>query len=685
MTQRKTPTVCHKGWYIQRLRNFYARKIKFTSENFCERLEKINTEFPRLDDIHPYYSDLINVLYSKHHYKLALSQISVARNLIENIAKDTLHLIKFAETQYRCKCLKRAALGRMVTVTKKLNASLGYLERVRQHLSRLPAIDPTAKTLIITGFPNVGKSSFINKVSRAEVDVQPYAFTTKSIFVGHFDYKDMRWQVVDTPGLLDHSLKDRNTIEMQAITALAHINATVLYFVDISETCGKTIEQQASLYYNIRPLFANKPLLVVANKTDLTPIESLDADKRALLDAIAKDRHTQVMPMSNITEEGIHKVKATACDMMMRVRAEQSLRSSKFERASQLITVSMPTPRDNKVREVTIPKAIQERREEEKQARATLVANFQSLGQDDETIEVNVDAAMKDAKKSKRHRTLKDLEDEAGGPGQFDFDRRNYFDLKNDEWKFDVIPEFMDGKNVADFFDADIEEKLNELEREEEELQAAFEASGIAVEDENDELTEEQFMVVSAIRKKQALLKNEARLRQGRGRNSTTLAKSVVPARLEDAEEKLQELGLDTSAMSERIKSMGPPSRGRKRTRDEDDDVTRADVEAEDALETALASGDKRAISQARHRSLSRSVSRVKARSQSRARGEAPAAGEGFQDHKTKLHAEKLEKHKSWRKQALDARQSESDRHVFDLKPKHLFSGKRGMGTTDRR
>ncbi len=46
----------------------------------------------------------------------------------------------------------------MVTVLKKLKASLGYLEHVRQHLSRLPAIDPTERTIIVCGYPNVGKS-----------------------------------------------------------------------------------------------------------------------------------------------------------------------------------------------------------------------------------------------------------------------------------------------------------------------------------------------------------------------------------------------------------------------------------------------------------------------------------------------------------------------------------------------
>ena len=47
------------------------------------------------------------------------------------------------------------------------------------------------------------------------MDVQPYAFTTKSLFIGHMDYKYLRWQVIDTPGILDRPLEERNTIEMQ--------------------------------------------------------------------------------------------------------------------------------------------------------------------------------------------------------------------------------------------------------------------------------------------------------------------------------------------------------------------------------------------------------------------------------------------------------------------------------------
>lgn len=42
--------------------------------------------------------------------------------------------------------------------------------------------------------------------------------------------------------------------------------------------------------------------------------------------------------------------------------------------------------------------------------------------------------------------------------------------LEDDEWKYDEVPEIMDGMNVADFVDPDIAERLEELEREEEML-----------------------------------------------------------------------------------------------------------------------------------------------------------------------------------------------------------------------
>merc|ERR1712113_439400 len=94
----------------------------------------------------------------------------------------------------------------------------------------------------------MGKSSFINKITRADVEVQDYPFTTKSLFVGHMDYNYLRWQVIDSPGILDRPLENRNIIEMQTITALAHLNAFIIFIVDLDPLSKYSIHDQIRLF-----------------------------------------------------------------------------------------------------------------------------------------------------------------------------------------------------------------------------------------------------------------------------------------------------------------------------------------------------------------------------------------------------------------------------------------------------
>jgi nucleolar GTP-binding protein len=459
-TQRKTPTVVHKQYHISRIRSFYMRKVKFTQQAYEERIARILDEFPRLNDIHPFYADLMNVLYDKDHYKLALGQLNTARGLIDRIGKDYLRLLKFGDSLYRCKQLKRAALGRMCTLMKKLKSSLEYLEQVRQHLARLPAIDPNTRTLLVCGYPNVGKSSFMNKVTRADVDVQPYAFTTKSLFVGHMDYKYLRWQVIDTPGILDHSLDQRNTIEMQSVTALVHLRAAILYFIDLSEQCGFSIKEQVSLFHNIKPLFESKPLIVVFNKSDVKTVDQCSPDEKNLIETV-KGPNVTFLTCSTLTEEGVAGVKTVACDKLLEQRV--SIKVSRAEKAGKEeivngMHISTPIARDNVSRPPIIPQSVQER--------------------------VQVGDSLQTARKLQ-----KEIMQERGGAGVYSCDfREQYLGLRDPEWKLDSIPEIMDGKNIMDFVDPEIERMLEELDREEEEREARGEY--VDEMDEDDDLTE---------------------------------------------------------------------------------------------------------------------------------------------------------------------------------------------------
>jgi GTP1/Obg family GTP-binding protein len=79
----------------------------------------------RIQNLHPFLSSLMNVLYDKNHYKLALGQLRTARHLIDHVAKDYVRLLKFGDSLYRCKQLKKAALGRYA-----IFLFLNYCQRV---------------------------------------------------------------------------------------------------------------------------------------------------------------------------------------------------------------------------------------------------------------------------------------------------------------------------------------------------------------------------------------------------------------------------------------------------------------------------------------------------------------------------------------------------------------------------
>lgn len=57
----------------------------------------------------------------------------------------------------------------------------------------------------------------------------------------------------------------------------------------LTERCGFTLEQQLSLFENIKPLFMSKPLVIVATKIDIMPLESLAPAHRERLDAIVEE------------------------------------------------------------------------------------------------------------------------------------------------------------------------------------------------------------------------------------------------------------------------------------------------------------------------------------------------------------------------------------------------------------
>lgn len=619
-TQRKTPTVIRAGFQITRIRSFYMRKVKFTGEGFVEKFDDIVKGFPNINDVHPFHRDLMDTLYEKNHYKVSLAAVSRAKTLIEQISRDYIRLLKFGQSLFQCKQLKRAALGRMATVVKKLKDPLVYLEQVRQHLGRLPSIDPNTRTLLICGYPNVGKSSFLRCITKADVEVQPYAFTTKSLYVGHFDYKYLRFQAIDTPGILDRPTEEMNNIEMQSIYAIAHLRSTVLYFMDLSEQCGFTIEAQVKLFHSIKPLFANKSVIVVINKTDIIKPEDLDEERQNLLKTLQEVSGVEIMTTSCHEEDNVMAVRNKACEKLLASRIENKLKSqNRINNVLNKIHVARPQQRDDVERLPYIPEEFK---------------------------------MMKKYDPEDPHRMVlaRDTEAENGGAGVYNINLKDKYLLENDEWKSDIMPEILNGKNVYDFLDPDIAAKLQALEEEEEKL----EAEGFYNSDEEENFHDLNSDEISDIKEKAAWIRDRQKkmIISARNRkalkNRGTMPRSKMSKSFNQMEKHMTSLGHDISSLHSKQRSAVEKGRY-----------------AESGADVVFGGEDASSDASGKLRQTNRLT-------------------DGIADKFMRSKAERLTKLQR-RERNRQARQGEADRHSTASLPKHLFSGKRSIGKTDFR
>ena len=658
-TQSKTPTVTHPGYKITRIRKFYMRKVRFTEDSITEKLESITKNFPKLDDIHPFYADMINILYDKDHYKLALGTVNTAKNICQKIASDYVKLLKYGDSLYRCKQLKVAALGRMMTTLKKLGASFNYLEEVRKHLSRFPSIDPTERTLILAGFPNVGKSSFMNKITYADSEVQAYHFTTQSLFVGHTYYKNIRWQVIDTPGILDRALEQRNIIEMQTITALAHLDACILYFVDVSENCGYSIAQQVSLFDSIRPLFKNKPLVIIANKTDLRKYTELPEKDRKLIEEVAKEHQTYLIQMSNTTGNGVFDVKSKACDILLKYReVKNSGAKTKDITGLDKIYIAKPTQiRDNRKRTPNIPQSFLE----EKQNKLNEEKN-EKFDEEKFLREDNINNLEKKIKNNK----FKEIIEANGGTGIYYFPLREEFKLENPDWKYDIWPEFMDGKNVFDFVDKDILKKVEALEKEEEEIAQRGDMGLDDDENNMDDGEESSELSEDLIEAHEKLMKNVKTIKE----RHKLVKRSKLPSRLvgESATDKfMNEVRPDLKEKAEKIKLISHKMRRDQKEKMRSNLKKDAGIDEED---DKISDSDEMDIEEENQKTVKKKKISEKESAK-------------VVHEKNKI-VQRLQK-KIQKKFDKNLQINETDRRIDSKKPKFFNTGKRGLGKTDWR
>jgi len=232
-----------------------------------DNLSNLIKKFPSFENLPPFYREMADIIAGVDRIRISLSRLSWASRQIRLISKEYVGTIRRSRGLDTTPA-RKSAFGRYSSVMRSIEKDLLFLNEARNLLRKMPTIDPAVPTILIAGYPNVGKSSFIVRVTGARPEIAMYPFTTRGIFVGHFMRGDQKYQVVDTPGLLDRPMEERNEIERQTVAALSHLQGVVLFILDPSEHCGYLIDSQLSLAEDLKN-WLTLPTLVVANKADI--------------------------------------------------------------------------------------------------------------------------------------------------------------------------------------------------------------------------------------------------------------------------------------------------------------------------------------------------------------------------------------------------------------------------------
>ena len=233
-----------------------------------DRLVYIIRGFPEFDQIPRFYREMADILFGMDRIKQSLGAVGWAAKHTKMVGNQlAVRTRKSDDTTV----VRKQTVARLASMVHQIDKDLIFLNEVRNVLRKLPHVDD-ACTIVIAGYPNVGKSSFIRQVSSAVPEVASYPFTTKGIIVGHRQLGRERIQFVDTPGILDRPADERNAIEKQALSAMMNIADIILFILDPSEHCGYPMEVQLNLLGEVKGMI-EVPLVVVANKSDLQVAE----------------------------------------------------------------------------------------------------------------------------------------------------------------------------------------------------------------------------------------------------------------------------------------------------------------------------------------------------------------------------------------------------------------------------
>ena len=177
----------------------------------------------------------------------------------------------------------------------------------------------------LVGYPNVGKSTLISRISAARPKIANYPFTTLEPNLGVVAVGDKKEEisfvVADIPGLIEGAHEGAG-LGMQF---LKHIERTrlLVHLVDVSDASGRpdVIEDVDVILGELNSFGAHlteKPMLMVASK-----IDAANKDKLAKLKRYCKTKGLALYPISAVTGKGIEELKWAMAEKVEELRREE--------------------------------------------------------------------------------------------------------------------------------------------------------------------------------------------------------------------------------------------------------------------------------------------------------------------------------------------------------------------------
>ncbi len=218
--------------------------------------------FPSYEELSEFHQSLLDLRVKRDRYKKSLGAVKWCRDRVKSLKNKTLRKLKTTKETGHSKSF----MGRAGSFVKRVDGDLKYLIEVKGVLLSFPVLKEEP-TLVVAGQPNAGKSTFVRTLTGSKVKIASYPFTTTDILVGYRRVKYTEYQIIDSPGLLDRPMEDRNTVEKQAVLALKYLADTVLFIIDPEADLG----MQLRLLDEIRGNFGVEVNAAVNDKGGETP------------------------------------------------------------------------------------------------------------------------------------------------------------------------------------------------------------------------------------------------------------------------------------------------------------------------------------------------------------------------------------------------------------------------------